>query len=488
MTEAINISNRIQDILDSVAYFTPELSIAICFLLVIIIDLFLKKSEKIVFSLSMLGILSSGIFLYLQLDSVQGTNILFNGMYALNKNIIIFKLLSLFAAALSLIFFSQDKKLTNHTKGINDFYTIFLGALLGVLILISSAHLLMVFIAIEMISLASYLMVSYAANSQSKAEAGMKYVLFGATASAIMLYGISFIYGFSGSLDLFDTSIPDGLNEVVPMMQTLVILLFMAGIGFKLSFVPFHFWTPDAYQEAPTSVSSFLATVPKIAVFALLFNINDVWHLNGEIYKIIISSVAMLSMIFGNVIALFQKDPKRMMAYSSIGHTGFILILFVIPEVQIFQALIFYLVVYVLMNIGAFLSFAHFENNYQAITLAQLKGLGKISPLVGVSLVVLMVSLIGLPPTGGLIAKFFVFTTLISNLSSSVYLLPLLIVAVLTTVISLFYYFSIPLNLFLKKTDHSVKSNYSNQLIQVLIVFIAILVLLLGLIPSFFKF
>ncbi len=483
MTGFPNISTSIQDTVNSIPWFLPELALSIGFLIAIIFDLFIKRPKRVVFCTALLTLLISAAFLLIQYVTLQGKLMLFNGMFSVDKNIVVFKLITLLASILSLIFFSLDDKLKQHAKGLGDFYNIFLAAVLAMMVLISSANLLLVYISIEMLSLASYLMVSYAARTRSEAEAGLKYVLFGVAASALMLYGISFIYGFSGSLDLFTNAIPEGLNAVSNTAKNLVIILFVAGIGFKLSFVPFHFWTPDAYQAAPTSVTSFLSTAPKIAVFAFLFSINKLFHVSGDIYFQVILSVSLASMVIGNVMAIFQEDPKRLMAYSSIGHTGFLLMLFVLPELNILKALNFYLLTYVVMNIGAFLSLAYLEKAYGATKLSDLKGLGKFSPLIGVSLIVFMVSLIGLPPTAGFIAKFFVFTILIEQISNSVLLTSLLITAVLTTVISLFYYFKLPLNLFLRHNPDVVMIKRS-PVTTALVLALAVALLILGVFPA----
>jgi len=486
MTDFPNISTSIQDTVNSIPWFLPEIVLSLGFLIVIIFDLFIRKSKLVVFYTTLLTLLISAVFLSIQYFILDGKLILFNGMFSVDRNIIVFKLITLLASVLSLLFFSLDERLKQHAKGLGDFYSVFIAAVLAMLVLISSANLLLVYISIEMLSLASYLMVSYAAGTRSEAEAGLKYVLFGVAASALMLYGISFIYGFSGSLDLFTNAIPEGLNAVSATAKNLVLILFVAGIGFKLSFVPFHFWTPDAYQAAPTSVTSFLSTAPKVAVFAFLFSINKIFHFSGDIYFQIILSVSLASMMIGNVMAIFQEDPKRLMAYSSIGHTGFLLMLFVLPELHMLKALNFYLLIYVLMNIGAFLSFSYLEKVYGATKLSDFKGLGKFSPFIGVSLVVFMVSLIGLPPTAGFIAKFFVFTVLIEHLSNSVLLTSLLIIAVVTTVISLFYYFKIPLNLFLRSTSDPVKIG-GNPRIAVFVVVLAMILVVLGVFPSFLE-
>ncbi|RRN76355.1 hypothetical protein EIM50_25105, partial [Pseudoxanthomonas sp. SGD-10] len=329
MGEIYNISGSIQDILNSVALFKPEFTIVAGFLIVILIDLFVKKSRKLNFYIALSSLVIAAGFLLIQYKELGLSQVMaFNEMFAINKQIILFKLLAVFVGVLSLIFFSLDKRIIQHRKGISDLYAVFLAAFLAVLILISAANLLIAFIAIEMLSLASYVMVVYTTDNTKQVEAGMKYLLFGTAVSAMMLYGITFIYGFSGSLNLYDTSIVNGLNEVPAIAKTMALFLFMAGIGFKLSFVPFHFWTPDAYQAAPTSVTSFLSTVPKIAVFAWLLAINDVLHLSGDIYMQLIFSVSILTLVLGNVLAIFQKDLKRLMAYSAIGHTGFMLMIY----------------------------------------------------------------------------------------------------------------------------------------------------------------
>jgi NADH-quinone oxidoreductase subunit N len=485
-----NITQSTNDILNSIPLLKPEWILSIGFLLVIILDLFIKKSKQIVFAIAMLILISSGAFLIIDLPNIGESQLLFNGMFRLSHEGNYFKILIIFAAILSLIFFSQDQRLNTHLKGINDFVSIFLASILACFLLISSANLLMLFIAIEMLSLASYLMVSYNAYQSKQAEAGMKYVLFGAVVSAIMLYGISLIYGFTGSINLFDGQIISGLTKIESNASTLAIVFILAGIGFKLSFVPFHFWTPDAYQEAPTSVTSFLATIPKIAVFGLLYVILPIFQgVNQQTFKIVLVVIASSSMVLGNSIAIFQNNPKRMMAYSAIGHTGFILMLFILPTNLFLPALLFYLLVYILTNTATFMSIGHLEQRFNATEISAYAGLGKKAPLISLMLVVLMVSLTGLPPTAGFIAKFLVFSTLINLAFADVWVAFMLIIAGVTTVISLFYYLKIPLNLYFRSNDLMIEEQRKNSfLIPFIIVVIVFLIVLLGLFPSLAKF
>lgn len=483
-----NITQSTNDIFHSLPFLKAEWTIILGFLLVIILDLFIKKSKAIVFAIAMLTLLCSAAFLVIQLPSVGESQLLFNGMFNLSKAAIQFKLLTVFGAVLSLVFFYQDQRLTKHSKGINDFISIFLAAVLGMFLLISSANLLMLYLSIEMISLASYLMVAYSAYQNKQAEAGMKYVLFGAVASAMMLYGVSLIYGFTGTINLFGSELVKGLTNVGGAATTLAVVLVITGIGFKLSFVPFHFWTPDAYQEAPTSVTSFLSTAPKIAAFGFLFYVLPQFQLlEGNIFKHLILMVSITSLVLGNIIAVFQDDVKRMMAYSAIGHTGFILMLFLLPQSEILKAMLFYLLAYTLMNSATFMSFSYLENKFGVIKVSNFKGLGKKAPFIGVLLVVLMISLTGLPPTIGFISKFLVFSALINLASADVYVLSLLVVAALTTVISLFYYLKIPLFFFLKKADVELEEKESSKFFLVVISLLTITVLVLGLFPNLIR-
>ncbi len=478
-----NISQTTTDIINSLPYLCSEWTIIIGFLVVILVDLFVKKSNILIASIALLTLVISGGFLVFDLVNFQNVSLLFNGMFVFSKSAIQFKLLIIAVSIFSLLFFYQDDRLTKHPKGINDLISIFLASILGMFLLVSSANLLMLYLSIEMVSLASYLLVAYNAYQKNQAEAGMKYVLFGAVASAIMLYGISLIYGFTGTINLYGDELVNGLSQIGVGASSLAIVLMLAGISFKLSAVPFHFWTPDAYQVAPTSVVSFLSTVPKIAVFGFLYYLLPYFQVGDTLSQFILfASVA--SMILGNVAAVFQDDAKRMMAYSAIGHTGFVLMLFVIPQALILNAVLFYLAIYSIANIGIFMALSCIENNYAIVNISGFKGLGKTIPTLGVCLVILMVSLTGIPPTAGFIAKFLVFSSLISFNGANVYITILLVVAVLTTVVSLFFYLKIPLNFFLKKTEKALPVIKGNNLLIVFTIILTFLTLLFGLFPS----
>ncbi|RKD18289.1 hypothetical protein BCY91_15930 [Pelobium manganitolerans] len=477
-----NISQSIADILASLSYLQGEFVLVVGFLTLIIGDLFLKKTRLFGLLCTLFTLFLSGIFLVLDLYASATATLIFNGMLVASATVIKFKLLVLVITLISLPFFYQDHRLRQHPKGINDFMSILLAMEIGLFLLIGSANLLMLYIGVEMISIASYLMVAYNAYQKDQAEAGMKYVLFGTVASAIMLYGISLIYGFTGTINLHGGAMVQGFEGVGFLASSISITMLLAGLGFKLSAVPFHFWTPDAYQVAPTSVVSFLSAAPKIAVFGLLYYIMPFFQ-EGDVFNQFIIAVAIASMLLGNIAALYQDNAKRMISYSAIGHTGFMLMLFVLPQGQILDVLFFYLAVYSVSNIAVFMALSYIENNYGYLQISQFKALGKQIPAIGACLVVLLMSLTGIPPMAGFVAKFLVFSAMVNAIDQSA-VLWLLVVAVVTTVVSLFYYLKIPLNFFLKQSDANPLPAKSSALLAVLTIVLTVVVLLLGIFPG----
>jgi NADH-quinone oxidoreductase subunit N len=332
--------------------------------------------------------------------------------------------------------------------------------------------------------------VAYRTESGFSAEAALKYVLFGMAASAVMLYGISLFYGFSGTINLFDLELINRLQQVDTLSVALAIGLIMVGIGFKLTFVPLHFWVPDVYQGASTPVTAYLSTLPKIAAFGLLitfltpFISNPLW--NRVDFALVLSIAGIITMVAGNFAAVWQQNIKRMLAYSSIGHTGFALMAVVTFTSQGITALNFYLAVYAIANIGALALASYFANTMQAHTLNDYKGLGAKYPVASVCFVILLISLTGIPVSAGFNAKVLVFSSVYSvyqNGHNPVFLV-LLITGAITTVVSLFYYIKIPLYLFLKKADKDSGHYPAYKKLLVMIVIISAVILLLGIFPN----
>ena len=487
-----NISGQLTSILGDLKYFMPEIYLSALFIVVLLTDLiFGRSSEKICRIVA-----CAGIVLVILMDVSQVVLVkkdiffLFGNMLLQNHASQIFRLIIDIASFILLLYFPWDDRLKSHPKRLSDLYSITIAAILGLHLMTMAINLLSVYLSIEMVSIASYLMVAYRTENAFTTEAGLKYVLFGAVSSAIMLYGISLLYGFSGTLALFTGDLIPALMHTSPSGVSFALILVLIGIGFKLSFVPIHFWVPDVYEGAPTPVTAFLSTVPKIAGFALLVNfltaflLYDQWKsFNFGLY---FSVIGIITMIAGNFAAVMQNNVKRMLAYSSIGHTGFALMAIVTFTSQGITALTYYLAVYTLANIGALALVTYFTRITGSEDAKSYRGLGQRYPAASVCFIVILVSLTGLPVTAGFTGKLLVFSAVYSSyqVTHNVCLLLLTITGALATVVSLFYYFRILLYLFLKRPVITDNITRGSKYIIALVVIISLLLLFWGIFPD----
>jgi len=485
-----HISAQLTNVFGSIPYFMPEIYLTALFLVVLITDLiFGRRSVKLCKIIACTGLL---LVLFKDLQQValilDGDHVIFGSMLLLRRSAVFFKIIIDLLSFILLLNFTWDDKLKAHPKGVSDLYTISIASILGLHLMAMAINLLSVYLAIEMVSVASYLMVAYRSETALSTEAGLKYVLFGAASSAVMLYGISLLYGFSGSLDLLN--IVAQLPNVNPVSVSFALMLVLIGIGFKLSFIPMHFWVPDVYQGAPTPVTAYLSTVPKIAAFALLVNVMPLFLFSvdwkGVDFGMVLSAIGIITMIAGNFAAVLQSNVKRMLAYSSIGHTGFALMAVVTFNVQGLSSLTYYLAVYALANIGALALASYFNNVVDAEDVENYKGLGLKYPAASVCFVIILISLTGIPVTAGFTGKLFVFSAVYSayEQTHSIWLLALMITGALTTVVSLFYYLKIPLYLFLKRTENAEVASERSYNLLVLAIVISFLLVLLGIFPN----
>lgn len=486
-----HISAQLTNVFGSIPYFMPEIYLTVLFLVVLTTDLiFGRRSVKLCKIVACAGLL---LVLFKDLQQValilDGDHVIFGSMLLLRRSAVFFKVIIDLLSFILLLNFTWDDKLKAHPKGLSDLYTISIASVLGLHLMTMAINLLSVYLAIEMVSVASYLMVAYRSETALSTEAGLKYVLFGAASSAVMLYGISLLYGFSGSLDLLN--IVAQLPNVNAVSVSFALVLVLIGIGFKLSFVPMHFWVPDVYQGAPTPVTAYLSTVPKIAAFALLVNVMPLFlfsaNWKGIDFGIVLSAIGIITMIAGNFAAVLQSNVKRILAYSSIGHTGFALMAVVTFNVQGLSSLTYYLAVYALANIGALALASYFSNAVNAEEVENYKGLGLKYPAASVCFVIILISLTGIPVTAGFTGKLFVFSAVYSayEQTHSIWLLVLMITGALTTVVSLFYYLKIPLYLFLKRTENAEVADERSYNLLILAIIVSFLLVLLGIFPNY---
>jgi NADH-quinone oxidoreductase subunit N len=339
-----------------------------------------------------------------------------------------FKMLFIFGAAITALFMMDVEKLGRRGQA----YLLLLASTLGMCLMASAADLVMLYLAIETTSIPLYILAGFLLDDEHSTEAGFKYLLFGAMTSAVMLYGFSLLYGFSGatSLAAFTGNLPLALG---------LIFLIVVGLGFKVSAVPFHFWAPDTYQGAPTPVAGFLSTASKAAGFAVLLRLFLIAfpQFAGE-WSLILAVLATITMTVGNLLALAQKNIKRLLAYSSIAHAGYILIGVVAASRLGTTSVVFYLIAYLLTNLAAFGIVAAFGRIAGSDEISAYAGLSRRSARLALAMLVAFLSLAGMPPFGGFVAKVLVFTAAVET--GWVWLA---IVGIINSIIGVYYYLTV---------------------------------------------
>lgn len=453
-----HITSLLDQVISGLPGLMPELVLMATFIISIFSGLFVdSKWRYATFSVTVAGIAIASVYSTIQASAPVADPLLF-GMVLPDTFACYSRILIAVACILFAINVLANPGFTAHRKRTADLYSILIAIHIGLNLMALTINWLMMFVAIEMVSIGSYIMVGYLAREARETEAAMKYALFGGVCSAVMLYGLSLLYGFTGSLDFTAPAHIDGLVTTPSALISVALLLVFTGIGFKLSFVPFHFWSPDVYQGAPTPVTAFLSTAPKIAGIVLLTRILYAWPEDStparSLYVMLLAA-AVATMLLGNLAALRQENVKRMMAYSSIGHTGFLMMAVLAYSAGDHTILLFYLAIYTIMNMGVFIVIDYIESRTGATDLIAYQGLGRLFPSAMVCFAILVISLTGIPPTAGFVSKLLVFSVVFERWqdTADIGLVLLLIVGALTTVISLFYYFKVPLNAFLKKPE-----------------------------------
>lgn len=408
----------------------PEMVLAMLGLLILVVDVFLKDKHKgITYIFTLLALLVTA---YLAIK-VPVTGIFFDGHFIVDNLSQVLKATALSVLFMVVIYSKAYVKDRAFPRG--EYHVLLLMSGLGMLLLVSANTLLMVYLGLELLSLPLYALVAMQRDNQQAVEAGIKYFIMGAIASGMLLYGMSLIYGFTDTIRIDEIALKLLANDNPLVLLGLVFML--AGVAFKFGLVPFHMWVPDVYQGAPASVTLLVSTAPKIAAFGMIYRLfaEGFVHL-GNTWATYIAILAILSLAIGNIVAIAQTNLKRMLAYSTISHVGFIMLGFIAgPEVGYGNAL-YYTLIYALVNACAFglityLSYKGFEFEQ----LKDFKGLAKHSPWLAFMMMLVMFSLAGVPPMAGFYAKFLILSSLVDA-----GWLELAAIAVIFSVIGAFYY------------------------------------------------
>jgi len=410
----------------------PEIFLTLSIFSVLMIGVFIKNSFNLIFNLSSLIIL---LTIAIILNSSNNAEKIFLESFTRDAFSNFFKILILISSLFVLNSsknFILDKKLSKF-----EYPIIILLSILGMFFMVSSNDIILFYLGLELQSLSLYILASIDRDNLKSSESGIKYFVLSALSSGLLLYGCSLLYGFTGStnFDLIATELgKENIGAVFAMVFILV------GLAFKVSAVPFHMWTPDVYEGAPTSITSYFAVVPKVAGLAVLIKFMLIPFSKILIeWQTIIIFISIASMILGAVAAIGQKNIKRLLAYSSIGHIGYALAGVATGMISGYESAIVYIVIYVVMNLGAFscLYLLKKDGEYKE-NISDLSGISKKHPILALSFLVILFSLAGIPPLGGFFAKFYVFTAVVEQKMYA-----LAIIGLLTTVISAFYYLKI---------------------------------------------
>jgi NADH-quinone oxidoreductase subunit N len=475
----VAVNEILQSIRESFAYVAPEILLTFGIFILIVLGLFKKIDSNIPVVLTMA---ISALAIGLVVIGPQAGAKLFYEMLLFDSFSNVLKVLFNASVILTCAMVLQRGLLPNRT----EFCILILTIILGSHFVAMSSNLVMLFVSFETISIASYVLAGF--GNKKSAEASLKYFLFGAAASALMLYGFSILYGITGSL--YFTGSKFTMHIVAADSNAVLIggLMVLAGMLFKISAAPMHFWTPDVYEGAPVPVIAFFSVVPKLAGMAVLVRFIVFISFFGRSiidWQVIVAIIAILTIAVGNFAALAQTNLKRLMAYSSIAQSGFLLIAIATLTNQSMHFFLFYATVYLLMNFLVFVYVESFEKKGFA-NVADFSGIGKNFALPLILMFVGLVSLTGLPPTAGFTGKLFLFSALWESyqVTGKSILLWLLIFGLLNTVVSLFYYLKVPYYAFLKSGQVAEKQNFltlENLLGAILVLMILALFFLPGL-------
>ena len=457
----------------NMSFIYPEIFISLSIMFLLILGVFKKNSSNLINNLSILTLISSLVIIFnnpLNVDLVM-----FNGSYKIDFIASYMKILTILAGTFVLITSSKFLKIFKIFQ--IEYPILILSSILGMIVMISSNDLIVFYIGLELQSLALYVLAAFNRDNVKSSEAGLKYFVLSALSSGLLLYGCSLIYGFSGTTNFDEISIIMN-NDNYGL--TFGIVFILVGLAFKISAVPFHMWAPDVYEGSPTSVTLFFALAPKIAAITVFIRFLYIPFINIiDQWQPIIVFLSIASMLFGAIAAIGQKNLKRLIAYSSIGHMGYALAGLSVGTNQGIQSSVLYISIYLVMNLGFFscLFMLKRDDKFHE-EIDDLSGLSKNHPLISLSLLVILFSLAGIPPLAGFFAKFYIFKAV---LDQSMYYLA--IIGLLSTVIAAFYYLRIVKIMYfdIEKEKYDKDYNYG---LKFTLMFSTILILFYFIYPS----
>ena len=481
---AINYSQLLQ-------LLWPEIIVTLTALIVMAADLLFLRRAALHVRFATIAVLASAgcvvAILKLLVAPVQG--ILLDGIFLSNPLTHLVQVALLVITIITLLL-SIDSTFTNH---VGEFVLLILLATTGMMFLVASQDLLVIFISLELLSLSVYILAGFDKHSAHSSEAALKYFLFGGMSAAFMLFGFSLLYGFSNSTNLIH--IANAIHGL-PLNPILIVAIVttVIGFGFKIAAAPFHFWAPDVYQGAPLPSAAFIASGSKIASFFIFFQVlvlgfagaegsATLLHFQSGWVPVLVT-VAIISMLLGNLVAITQTSLRRLLAYSAIAHAGYMLLAFVAHSEQSLAALLYYVATYSLATLGVLGVLAVTEKQLGNDTISGLAGLSRRAPFLSVCLFIFVLSLAGIPPLSGFFAKFLLFTAVLAVSPGSKLLLWLIIFAIAMSAVSLFYYLRVLKSAFVTDlTDDSIEVS-SSLLMRIVVGLLAGGVVVLGCAPD----
>jgi NADH-quinone oxidoreductase subunit N len=452
----------------------PEIILSIFGMIVMVLEPLVdeEKNQKVIGIVALFGALAGlGATWFM----AQSPGLAFWNMVQVDGFSVFFHVLVIAIAAIVIL--SSYEYMTVQRIRAGEYYALILFGTVGMALMSSAVELVLIFIALEISSISSYVLAGFRKHYAASAESSLKYFLLGSFATAFFLYGVALMFGATGStnIDQISRALRAG---PIPLLAFVAVAFMFVGLGFKVAAAPFHIWTPDVYEGAPGPVVGFMSTAPKAAAFAVLLRIVFVIDVHAMLWVIWIA--AAFSMTLGNVGALVQNNVKRLLAYSSIAHAGYLLIAFAAEPSLGASAAMFYTASYAAMNLGAFAVVSHFANaGERYVTLEDYEGLGRSSPLLAAMLTVFLLSLIGIPMTGGFFAKFYVFSAAVKA-----NLIWLTVIGVLNSGIGAYYYLRILVMMYMRESRKEVPVDQPTLALRIAIAVCLLATIYLGIFPN----